>query len=143
MIFVIYCKKYVLGLVSGNFLNDESNKAVFCLWSGFWTPPKHGGCQRTKHVIKRLYSLSPSTSREERSRRMNQLAKAKCLSQSCLCNEDSLKPQKYWVQRASGLLNTRFGERDVPEEGMKALCPFLYLAPCISFIWLLLSFIFL
>lgn len=60
---------------------------------------------------------------------MNQLVKAKCLSQSCLCNEDSLKPQKYWVRRASGLLNKRCGERDVPEEGTETLCPFPILCP--------------
>ena len=47
------------------------------------------------------------------------------ISQSCLCNEASIKTQKDGIWRASQLVNTwRFGENGLPGEGMDALSPF-------------------
>ena len=46
-------------------------------------------------------------------------------NQSCLCNESSITTQKHRVEKDSRLVNIRrFGESDMPSEGMEAPCSF-------------------
>lgn len=135
---IIYNKKYVFGFhpVSGTelskplkFLSDESNEDVSCYADEATFRP----C--LKMVIAGEPSMwlrvctfgVPQAPGRGEELEWESTTNSQCLSRSCLCNEDFIKTQKYWVQSPLGWWTQRFGEIGMSEEGMDlcALSPYL------------------
>lgn len=101
------------------------------------------GCQKTQLCNWRAGTFSPTALLPgwRKGLQIESITNGYWFNQPWLYKETSIKPPKDRTWRASGLVNTgRFGEHGVAGEDIETSHPLLYIALCISSIWLFLLY---